>query len=194
MSVLHNDSATDNLTTITMPVIITPASSTHADAVLDFEMQNRAYFEQWVHSRTDAYYQPARVRASLHAAETEREQDKSFQYLIWTTASDTTQAQLIGRINLTNIVRPHYNKATLGYRMAQQATGKGQASAAVQLIVQEAFGPLKLWRIEAVVRPSNIGSTKVLKKNGFSVFGKSRRSVELHGERHDLLHFERRAE
>ncbi|MCU6433632.1 GNAT family N-acetyltransferase [Undibacterium sp. Jales W-56] len=193
-SPLRDNSTSGNFKTITMPVIIKPATITDADVVLDFELQNRAYFEQWVHSRTDAFYDPAKVRASLQAAETEREQDKSYQYLIWTTASGIGQAQLIGRINLTNIVRPHYNKAALGYRMAQHATGKGQASEAVKLIVQEAFGALQLWRIEALVRPSNMGSAKVLEKNGFTVFGRSRRSVELHGEWHDLLHFERHAE
>ncbi|MDY7538273.1 GNAT family protein [Undibacterium sp. RTI2.1] len=177
-----------------MTVIIQPARIADADAVLAFELQNRDYFEQWVHSRTDAYYDLAQVRATLHAAEVEREQDKSFQYLIWATDSGTNQPQLVGRINLTNIVRAHYNKATLGYRMAQSATGKGIASCAIDLLLKEAFGPLKLWRIEAVVRPANIGSAKVLEKNGFSQFGRSIRSVKLHGEWQDLLHFERRAE
>lgn len=177
-----------------MKIITQPARIADADAVLAFELQNRDYFEQWVHSRTDAYYDLSQVRATLHAAEVEREQDKSFQYLIWVADSEADQPQLAGRINLTNIVRPHYNKATLGYRMAQQATGKGIASCAIKLLLEEAFGSLKLWRIEAVVRPANIGSAKVLEKNGFSQFGRSIRSVKLHGEWQDLLHFERRAE
>ncbi len=177
-----------------MTVIIRPACSADADAVFAFELQNRDYFEQWVHSRTDAYYELVQVRASLQAAEAERTQDKSFQYLIWVTDSEADQPQLAGRINLTNIVRAHYNKATLGYRMAQSATGKGIASCAIDLLLKEAFGPLKLWRIEAVVRPANIGSAKVLEKNGFSQFGRSIRSVKLHDEWQDLLHFERRAE
>ena len=43
------------------------------------------------------------------------------------------------------------------------------ATAAVGLLLPIAFGELQLWRIEAVVRPGNPASARVLEKNGFKI-------------------------
>jgi ribosomal-protein-alanine N-acetyltransferase len=56
-----------------------------------------------------------------------------------------------------------------------------------------AFGGLKLQRIEATARPENLGSHRVLARNGFTLFGRSTRSFELAGAWYDLNHYELRA-
>ena len=59
------------------------------------------------------------------------------------------------------------------------------------LCLAQAFGAHGLWRVEAVARPENLGSIRVLERNGFTAFGRSRRSFELNGQWFDRLYFER---
>jgi len=78
--------------------------------------------------------------------------------------------------------------------VAESACGRGHASEAVRLVLAKAFGELGLARVEAQARVGNEGSIKVLLRNGFREFGRSRRSFLLDGVWHDRLHFERHAD
>lgn len=67
------------------------------------------------------------------------------------------------------------------------------ALAAVQASIAEAEQArtrLSLWRIEAEVRADNVGSSRVLLRNGFREFGRATRAIELAGAWHDLLFYE----
>ena len=86
--------------------------------------------------------------------------------------------------------RAHFHSAVLGYRIGEAACGKGHAGAAVRQVLGLAFGVLGLVRIEADCRVENAASARVLLRNGFTQFGQSRRSFELHGHWYDRLHFE----
>lgn len=167
-----------------MVLHLSPPTQADAELLLDFELTNRAYFEGWINARDPAYYDLDQVRQAIATAIQERSQDRAYQYLI--RAGDT----LVGRVNLTGVARPYYNKASLGYRIGQDCGGRGYASQAVALVLEEAFQRLGLYRIEAIVRPDNLGSIKVLERNGFTEFGRARRSMLLNGVWHDLLHFE----
>ncbi len=156
-----------------------------AEELLAFELDNRAYFEHWINARPASYYSLEAVRKAIDEAVREGAQDRAHQFLI------KAEGRIVGRINLTGVVRPHYGKAMLGYRIAEACAGRGYASAAVALVLKEAFEGLKLWRVEASARPENAGSVRVLERNGFSVFGRSLRSMWLHGQCYDLLQFER---
>ena len=156
-----------------------------AEELLAFELDNRAYFEHWINARPAAYYSLDAVRKAIDAAAREQAADTAHQFLI------KAEGRIVGRINLTGVVRPHYGKAMLGYRIAEASAGQGYASQAVALVLKKAFEELKLWRIEASARPENAGSVRVLERNGFNVFGRSLRSMWLRGQWYDLLQFER---
>lgn len=155
-----------------------------APDLLTFELANRLYFERWVNARGDDFYSLESVRNTIEAAERERRNDLSHQYLI------IVGTEIAGRVNLKSVARPYFNKAELGYRIGERFSGKGNASKAVDLVLQEAFGTLGLWRIEATARPDNPGSVRVLEQNGFKVYGRSQKCYQLHGTWYDLLHFE----
>ncbi|MBN3857114.1 GNAT family N-acetyltransferase [Paraburkholderia sp. Ac-20340] len=162
-----------------------PPALTDAEALLAFEIDNRAYFEHWINARSASYYHLTAVRESIELAQDDRENDRAYQYLV------CFDNAIVGRINLVSVTRPYFNKATLGYRIGEGFAGKGHASQALRLAVEIAAAELHLSRIEAIVRPQNVGSTRVLERNGFVAFGQARRSMYLHGEWHDLVHFER---
>ena len=164
---------------------IRPVEGSDAAALLRFEIEHRAYFERWVNARDPAFYSDQGVRAAIAAAAAAWAADQAFQYLI------LDAQRIVGRVNLTGVRRTHFQSADLGYRIGEHDGGRGVASRAVALCLDEAFGTHGLWRVEAVARPENRGSVRVLERNGFLQFGHSRRSFELGGRWFDRLHFER---
>ena len=164
-----------------------PPAAEDLDELLDFELRNRAFFEAHVNARPPGYYSADGVRAAIGTAQREADEDKGYQYLLRDGAG-----ALVGRVNLSRVRRAHFHSAELGYRVAEPAQGRGVAREAVRQVLALAFGELKLVRVEATARDGNEGSARVLLRNGFSAFGRSRRSFELGGTWHDLVHYERR--
>ena len=76
---------------------------------------------------------------------------------------------VLGRFNLIDITEEH--SATLGYRVAQHATGRGVATAAVQELCRLAASRHGLHTIRAATSHENIASQKVLAKAGFTPVG-----------------------
>ena len=165
-----------------------PPSSADLPALLAFELDNRAYFERWVTARAPSYYHQEAIAAAIEQAQRERQQDLAYQYLA------KQDGQIIGRVNLTAVMRPYFNKATLGYRIGERFGGRGYATRVVALLLEEAFGTLELWRVEATARPQNMGSIAVMQRNGFHQYGHSEKAMRFQDAWSDLLYFERRKE
>ena len=166
-------------------LLIRPAAAADAADLLRFELAHRAYFEHWINARDPAFYSERGVAAAIATAEAARANDQAFQYLV------IEDGRLVGRVNLTAVRRAHYQCADLGYRIGEHDGGRGIASKAVALCLEQAFGTHGLRRVEAVARPENKGSIRVLERNGFVQFGHSRNSFELGGRWFDRLLFER---
>lgn len=165
-----------------------PPTPADAEALLAFELANRAYFESHINARPAAYYGLEGVQAAIAQAEREAAADQGFQYLV----RDDTGA-LVGRVNLSRVRRAHFHAADVGYRVGEAHAGRGVATEALRLALAQAFGVHGLVRVEATARPENLGSVRVLARNGFNVYGRSTCSFALGGAWFDLLHFERRA-
>ncbi len=164
---------------------IRPLAAGDAALLLRFELEHRAYFERWINARDPKFYSEQGVASAIAAAESAWANDQGFQYLV--VEGDS----LVGRVNLSAVRRTHFQCADLGYRIGEHDGGRGVASRAVALCLAEAFGTHGLGRVEAVARPENLGSVRVLERNGFRQFGHSRRSFELGGRWFDRLLFER---
>lgn len=160
----------------------------HIEALLAFELANRAFFEATINARPASYYSREGVGLAVAQAMADAYADTGYQYLALDAAGE-----IIGRVNLSAVKRAHFHSAVLGYRIGEQHGGKGHAGEAVRQVLQLAFGTLRLMRIEADCRIDNLASKRVLERNGFVQFGHSRRSFELGGVWHDRLHFERHA-
>ncbi|WP_158729947.1 GNAT family N-acetyltransferase [Flavobacterium sp. I-STPA6A] len=74
--------------------------------------------------------------------------------------------KLIGIIGHYRIKPEHY-RAEIGYMLLPDYQKRGIITEAVKAVVHYGFNDLKLHSIEAVIAPENIGSAKVLEKNGF---------------------------
>ena len=169
-------------------VTLAPVEHADRDALLAFELANRAFFEASINARAPAYYSPEGVAQAIQAAIDAAAADRGYQFLV-----KEADGAIIGRINLRDVERAHFHSAELGYRIGEAYGGKGYATTAVRALLEIAFGQLRLHRIEAGARDGNLGSVRVLLRNGFVQFGHSRRSFELNSVWHDRLHFERHA-
>jgi RimJ/RimL family protein N-acetyltransferase len=66
--------------------------------------------------------------------------------------------------------------SNLGYWLGKKFEGKGYMSEATKLMIDFSFNILKVRKIEAGVYEGNVGSQKVLEKNGFKIEGVKRKS------------------
>jgi len=92
---------------------------------------------------------------------------------------------IVGQINLSQIFRKQFQNAYLGYQLFSGFTGKGYMKDAVAKVLRYAFKEIQLHRVEANVQPGNIPSIAVLKRNGFTKEGYSRRYLKIGGKWRD---------
>jgi ribosomal-protein-alanine N-acetyltransferase len=133
----------------------------HAPAVLAFELANRAYFAASISDRGDDFFEQYADRHSALLAEQEAG-NGAFYVLV---AED---GSVLGRFNL---LLAGDGTAELGYRVAQQAAGRGVATAAVQELSRLAAARHGLHTLRAATSHNNAASQKVLAKAGFVPVG-----------------------
>jgi RimJ/RimL family protein N-acetyltransferase len=86
---------------------------------------------------------------------------------------------LVGLIFQKDVYR---KTAEIGYWIGEPYWGQGIASKAVGLLVHHAFNELEMVRLYAGVFEFNLGSMRVLEKNGFQKEGISKKAVFKHGK------------
>lgn len=100
----------------------------------------------------------------------------------------------LGLIGVSNIA-PMFGSGTLWYVLGEKAfETKGITSRAVGLALDRAFGTLGLESVNAWVVANNIGSIKVLEKNGFQQIGRQRKCHRIGATLVDRIHFDKLAD
>ncbi|WP_229477118.1 GNAT family N-acetyltransferase [Massilia rubra] len=132
-----------------------------AEALLTFELANRAWFERHVEAREPAFYSPGGV--ARHIA----------QYLQGHASGAwhpcvllDGEGRIVGRANLKGIDRAE-GSAEVGYRIARDQTGKGLATYALRNLIGLARTTWQLKELRAEITHANQGSAAVLRKCGF---------------------------
>lgn len=148
--------------------------------------ENRDFLAPWEPVRDDDYFTLAGQRKTIEAALERYAEGAALPCVI--LAPD--EAQVVGRINLNTIVRGPFQSASVGYLVAEKFNGRGLATAAVADIKRRAFEDLGLHRLEAGTLKHNLGSQKVLERNGFERFGIAPRYLKIAGEWRDHIMFQ----
>ncbi|MFD5339319.1 GNAT family N-acetyltransferase [Streptomyces hawaiiensis] len=141
-------------------VTLEPLRPDHADALLAFERENRAYFARTVPDRGDTFFTAAGFAARLQALLDEQHARVCRFHVVL-----GEDGELIGRINLIDLVD---GSAELGYRIGEQAAGRGVATAAVAQVCRLAATDYGLTSLTAVTTLDNAASMRVLARNGFT--------------------------
>jgi len=93
--------------------------------------------------------------------------------------------ELVGAINIDNIVRGFFRSATLGYYAFLPHAGKGLMREGLVLALNHAFRGLRLHRIEANIQPTNTRSIALVKSLGFKLEGYSPKYLKISGRWRD---------
>ncbi|GIG59864.1 N-acetyltransferase [Longispora fulva] len=135
----------------------------HVPALLGFERENRAYFAAAVPDRGDEYFAEFDARIAALLAE-QATGGCHFHVLV------AAEGTIVGRVNLVDVAD---GAAELGYRIAEHATGRGLARAAVAQICALAATGYGLDTLRAKTTVDNHASRAVLARTGFVPAGET---------------------
>jgi ribosomal-protein-alanine N-acetyltransferase len=97
--------------------------------------------------------------------------------------------EVVGRVNLNNVIRGVLQSASVGYWVGAEHTGRGLATAMVEEALRAAAG-LGLHRVEAGTLLRNEPSQRVLVKTGFERIGVARQFLYIAGKWQDHVLFQ----
>ncbi len=146
-----------------------------APGLLALYLENREFLKPWEPTRGDDFFNLEMMKNLLQATFEAAQTDHTYSFGVFLKPS----GELIGRVNLNNIVRGIAQYANLGYFLAQKYNGQGFTTIAVRLAVRFAFHDIGLHRVAAGTLCHNYGSMRVLEKVGFSREGLARRYLKI---------------
>lgn len=93
--------------------------------------------------------------------------------------------ELVGQLNVANILYGSVSSAVIGYWIAPEAAGRGVITTAVALVSDYLLNIVGLHRIEIAIRPENAASLRVVEKLGFRYEGFRERFIHINGSWRD---------
>ena len=133
----------------------------HAAAILAFEVANRAWFATSISDRGDDYFEHFTQRLDDLLADQEAG-NGAFYVLV------DEDGSVLGRFNLELVGD---GVGVLGYRVAERATGRGVATAAVCALCSLASARHGVSTLRAATSHDNVASQQVLLNAGFTEAG-----------------------
>ncbi|UPR55018.1 GNAT family N-acetyltransferase [Vibrio cyclitrophicus] len=132
-------------------------------ALLEFEVENREWFEQFVPAREDRFYSNAGVAEQVTSFLTAYDNGEMIPMLI-----KNVNGTVCGRINVRDIDQ-NTESGELGYRVGHAFGSKGVASNAVRKLLIYLTEHSSLKYVDAYAFVGNVGSNKILSKADFDL-------------------------
>lgn len=155
-----------------MSVVISPIQPEDEAAFLEAVARSHELLIGWVNPPCDS------GRFAQHIARYSA--DHNVSYL-----ARTGEGELVGCININNIVRGAFQSGALGYYAFSPYDGRGLMKQAMALVISEAFGHHQLHRLEANIQPDNAASIALVRSLGFRFEGHSPRYLMVDGQWRD---------
>lgn len=167
-------------------LILKVLDKSFADVVLDYNLRNREFLQEWISRENKNFYN---INTHKRLLSSELKLVKKMGYLrLWIfKKSDKGFDRTIGTLCFSNIIRGNFKSCFLGYRLDKDEINKGYMTEALKKGIDIIFREYKLHRIEANVMPKNKSSLKVLEKLDFEYEGLSRRFLEINGKWEDHI-------
>jgi [ribosomal protein S5]-alanine N-acetyltransferase len=135
-------------------------SADHEVPVFEFETLNRRYFARTISDRGDEFFE--RFHDGFQTTLAEQASGKRIFYVLV-----DERGFVVGRFNLYCV---HDETADVGYRVAEEVSGRGVATSALSELCRLSLEQ-GLTRLTAKTSKENIASQRVLEKSGFHVAG-----------------------
>ncbi len=127
----------------------------------------------------------AAYRRRLRRLARDESEDIGYAYFVFRREDDA----LLGGITLSNLQRGAAQSATIGYWIGRPHAGQGYMTESLGALLDHAFGPFGMHRLEAACMPENARSKKLLERCGFRQEGYARQYLRINGVWHDHLLF-----
>jgi ribosomal-protein-alanine N-acetyltransferase len=151
---------------------IQPASTQHEAAFLTAVRRSASLHRPWV--------KPPARRAEFRAYLAKQDGERNMALLVLTAAEE-----LVGGVNVSEIVRGSFQSAYLGYYAFVPFQGRGHMTAALARVVSLVFRKHGLHRLEANVQPDKRASIALVERLGFRKEGLSPRYLKIGGRWRD---------
>ena len=152
-------------------------------ALLEFEVENREWFEQFVPAREDRFYSNAGAAEQVMSFLTEYDNGEMIPMLV-----KDANGTICGRINVRDIDQ-NAESGELGYRIGHSFGSKGIASNAVRKLLIYLAEQSTLKYVDAYALVGNVGSNKILSKAGFDLVAHVENYVVFKGQNQDANHY-----
>ena len=148
-------------------VIIRAAASADQEPFLEMVLRSRELHRPWVSPP---------CTSSAFAEYLKRHRAPDHKALL---VCDRVESNIIGVINLSQIVRGFFQNAYLGFYVDMRYAGQGYMSEGLGLVLRHAFVDMKLHRLEANIQPENTRSIDLVRRCRFSREGYSPRYLKI---------------
>lgn len=149
-----------------------------ARLIQDLMLENRDWLKPWsatLPGSSRSFHVPSMVRALV----ADTKEGSGIALVV------EYRGELVGQVNVANILLGAVQSASIGYWITQSAAGKSIIPRAVALTIEYLFQVVKLHRIEIEIRPENVASLSVVQKLGMREEGLKLRYIHIDGEWRD---------
>lgn len=164
------------------PVELHPPRRRDAEEWSRVRLANEGWLAPWEPTAAGpwaARHTPGAYRAMRRAALRRAALGLSLPFVV------RVEGRLAGQVTIDNVVRGALRSGNLGYWVDRAVAGQGMASLAVALVCDHAFGPARLHRLQADIRPENGPSRRLVHRLGFRHEGLLRRYLDIDGDWRD---------
>lgn len=95
------------------------------------------------------------------------------------------EKQVVGQLNVSNILYGSVSSAVLGYWIAPEFAGRNITPSAVALAIDYLLSTVGLHRVEIDIRPENKASLRIVEKLGLRYEGLKQRFIHINGDWRD---------
>jgi ribosomal-protein-alanine N-acetyltransferase len=167
---------------VTRTRLLDPAD---APALLEIAREDVDFFAPWEPLHDDQWLTEAAQREVIGEKLEQYRLGLALPHVVLDDSGD-----VLGRITLNNVVRGAFQSCSVGYWIRSAANGRGHATVAVRTMLRVAFDELGLHRVEAGTLLHNVGSQRVLERNGFVRYGLAPQYLRIAGRWQDHVLFQ----
>ncbi len=168
-------------------VMLRPLAANDFRSWSDVRQQNADWLTVWEPSRPAFQPDPVTDRNAFAARCQQRDRDRTngsaYQFGLF------LDQQVVGEVNLNNVIRGAMQSATIGYWIDQRQAGHAYVAEAVVVVMQFAFEQLALHRVEICIVPRNHRSRRIMEKLAIRDEGTAARYLEINGTWEDHVRY-----
>ncbi|MCA5894272.1 GNAT family N-acetyltransferase [Isoptericola sp. NEAU-Y5] len=170
---------------LTSDVVLRSLTRDDGPAMAAAYERNRDHLEPWEPARPAAFYTAEYHARQIPVQILERSSGRSEPLVL------ERGGEIVGRVNLSDIVRGAFCNTHLGYWIDGRLAGRGLMTDAVDAACAHARDALGLHRVQAATLLHNAASQQVLERTGFERIGVAPRYLRIAGSWQDHVLFQR---